>query len=193
MAKLIDRIARDLNATGYRKRSAEARTWMQSVVRQLGSVSRSGIVNDPARNTVGAYIGRMFFFFYDPKTKEKLPYYDRFPLVLPIEMYNDGFLGLNFHYLPLNLRVHLLDKLYDLTNNDKFDETTRIQASYSLLSGASKYNEFKPCLKRYLGQHIRSKMVGIESESWETAIFLPVESFVKASSSSVWSDSRNKI
>ena len=193
MAKLLDRISKDLNATGIRLRSTEARTWMQDKIRELGGASRSALINDPVRNTMSAYIGKMFFFFYNPKLKEELPYYDKSPLVLPIEMYNDGFLGVNFHYLPLNLRVHLLDKLYDLTNNNKFDETTRFRVSYSVLNGASRYNEFKPCVKRYLASHIQSKLVEVEADKWETAIFLPVENFAKAGSSRVWAESREQI
>ena len=42
--------------------------------------------------------GKMYFYFYDPKYKAVLPIYDRFPLVIPIEPYPDGFLGLNLHY-----------------------------------------------------------------------------------------------
>ena len=193
MAKLLDRIAKDLNQTGYKARSSEARTWLQGKARQLGAVNRVGIVNDPVRNTASAYIGKMFFFFYNPKLKEELPYYDKFPLVLPIELYKDGFLGVNFHYLPVNLRIGLLDRLYDLTNNDRFDDSTRIQASYAILNGASRYKAFQPCVKRYLANHISSRLVEIEAESWETAIFLPVENFAKASSQRVWSDSREEI
>ena len=29
--------------------------------------------------------GRLNMFFYDPKLKKQLPYYDTFPLVLPLE------------------------------------------------------------------------------------------------------------
>jgi hypothetical protein len=193
MPKLIDRISKDLNQTGYHRRSTEARAWLQNKARQLGQVNRIGIVNDPVRTTGGAAIGKMFFFFYDPKLKLTLPYYDKFPLVLPIELYSDGFLGLNFHYLPINLRIVLLDKLYDLTNNDKFDNSTRIQASYQILSSASRYKEFKPCLKRYLAPHIASRMVEIEAQEWETAIFLNVQNFAKASAQQVWADSREQI
>lgn len=193
MTKLIDRISKDLNATGFHRRSAEARVWLKNKARQLGQVNRIGIVNDPTRTTGGAYAGKMYFFYYDPKLKVQLPYYDKFPLVLPIEMYSDGFLGINFHYLPINLRVVLLDKLYDLTNNDKFDNSTRIQASYQILASASRYKEFRPCLKRYLAPHISSKIVEIEPAEWETAIFLNVQNFAKASAQEVWADSRNEI
>ena len=45
-------------------------------------------------------VGRLNMFFYDPKTKARLPYYDVFPLVLPLESIKGGCMGLNFHYLP---------------------------------------------------------------------------------------------
>jgi hypothetical protein len=62
-------------------------------------------------------IGKMYSFVYDPKTKEQLPYYDIYPLVFPIEYYNDGFLGINLHYLPPVLRARLMDALYETINN----------------------------------------------------------------------------
>ena len=108
-------------------------------------------------------------------------------------MYKDGFLGLNFHYLPINLRIHLLDSLYTLLNNEKFDHTTRIMASYSILNGVAKYEAFRPCVKRYLSDHIQSRMIAIEPDKWEICCYLPVESFQKAGSGTVWSDSRRKI
>lgn len=37
--------------------------------------------------------GNMYMYFYDPKLKEELPYYDRFPLVLPYKASKDGFIG----------------------------------------------------------------------------------------------------
>ena len=52
-------------------------------------------------------------FVYGPKHAKKLPYYDTFPLVLPLERYSDGFLGMNFHYLPIPLRMRLLDRMFD--------------------------------------------------------------------------------
>ena len=48
--------------------------------------------------------GRMSMFYYDPKTKSKMPFYDIFPLVLPVDVFKGGFVGLNFHnpyYSPL--------------------------------------------------------------------------------------------
>ena len=34
-------------------------------------------------------LGNMYFFFYEPQGKDTLPYWDAFPLVIPIELTQD--------------------------------------------------------------------------------------------------------
>ena len=53
--------------------------------------------------------GNMYMFFYDPKYKETLPYYDGFPLIIMLGPAKGGFMGLNLHYLPPAVRARLLD------------------------------------------------------------------------------------
>ena len=65
---------------------------------------RNNIINKTDRSRSSTVIGKMYFFFYDPKHKDKLPIYDKFPLFFPIEIYPDGFLGLKLHYLSTNER-----------------------------------------------------------------------------------------
>lgn len=139
------------------------------------------------------YTGRLLMFYYDPKLKEILPYYDRFPLVIPVNFYDDGFLGLNLHYLPIPMRKQLLDALFTHYKNQHLSEKKRLQLDYELLKGASKYRWFKPCLKRYLYGHVRSKFHVVDPKEWEMVITLPLERFEKASTSKVWADSRRKI
>jgi hypothetical protein len=130
-------------------------------------------------------IGKMYFYCYDPKLKDELPFYDRFPLVIPIERYSDGFLGINLHYISNKQRMILLDKLYVLLNNKKFDETTKLRISYDILNSARRFKEFAPCVKRYLYPHLRSKVLEIPPNEWEIAIFMPTEKFVGATSTKV--------
>ena len=137
--------------------------------------------------------GKMYMFFYDPKLKATLPYYDRFPLVFPFASTPDGFIGLNMHYLPHKLRFLLLDRLLMFKNNDKFDETTRIKYSWAAIDGMSKFAMAKPCVKRYLASHLKSPLTTVSSDDWATAMMLPVERFVGASLPSIWADSRKKI
>ena len=66
-------------------------------------------------------IGGMYLFSYNPKTKAKLPYYDRFPLAIPIEPYSNGFLGLNLHYLKPQYRVVILKALTNVTSTQKLN------------------------------------------------------------------------
>jgi len=134
--------------------------------------------------------GRLYFVHYDPKHKKTLPYYDTFPLIIPLERYKDGILGLNLHYLPPILRAKLLDALYETMSNDKFDENTKMKINYGIVKSIAKHSYFKPCIKRYLGNHFRSRFIKVPADNWTAAVFLPVESFEKQSKGKVWSDSR---
>ena len=63
--------------------------------------------------------GIMNLFGYDPKHKERLPYYDTFPLIFPLEPAKGGFIGLNFHYLRPGARVAFLRSLANTTTDKK--------------------------------------------------------------------------
>lgn len=134
--------------------------------------------------------GFLYMFSYDPKYKEELPYYDAFPLVFPYATAPGGFIGLNLHYLPYQMRITLLDRLMTFANNDKMDETTKIKYSWQLINGVSRYKLAQPCIKQYLNEHVRSPFRRIESNDWATAMMLPVEQFTKATREQVWTDSR---
>ncbi len=192
MAKrLIDRIKESLAKSGYAPRSREARAWLKSKVPSLRP-TKGELMRDRERFKNQSIIGRMYFYYYDPKTKDSLPYYDRFPLVIPIERYPDGFLGLNLHYIHPKQRIVLLDKLSEVANNSKFDETTKLKISYDFLRRASKIFEAQPCIKRYLFNHIESRFLEITADEWDIAALLPAENFVGATTSKVYYDSRKK-
>jgi hypothetical protein len=191
MAYLITRINQELQKSGYNAGTRRARDWLRAKIGEL-SPTPATLMRDKERLRNTQFIGSMFFFYYDPKTKDSLPYYDRFPLVIPIEQYSDGFLGLNLHYIHPKQRIILLDKLSEYTTNDKYDATTKLRLSYALLRAASKSFEASPCIKRYLANHVKSRFVSIDANEWDIAALLPVERFEKASTGKVWSDSRKK-
>jgi len=110
--------------------------------------------------------------------------------VLPIEKYDNGFLGINLHYLSMPIRIRLLDRLVDYSNNDKFDKSTKLRANYSNLK---KIDIIKPCLKRYLASHVRTKFRKIEADEFMIATLLPVQRFKKQSDSHVFAKSRGMI
>jgi len=191
MAYLIDRIQSSIQKEGLVPRTRAARQWLSSKVTTLKPTS-SSLMADRQRLKDRSFVGKMYFFFYDPKLKDSLPYYDRFPLVIPIERYPDGFLGLNLHYIHPKQRIILLDKLSDVATNNRFDDKTKLRISYEYLAAASKAFEATPCIKRYLFSHIDSRFLEISAEEWDIAVMLPVESFVGATTSKVYADSRKK-
>ena len=175
-----------VDAAGGRPKSTQ---WYKDKIKEFGKPGAMDLIRDGKRANTPFY-GRLNMFFYDPKYKKTLPYYDTFPLVLPLEFYSDGFLGINFHYLPIPLRIKLLDGLVDYSNNNNFDYSTRLVVDYSKLKGL---NIIKPTLHRYLAGQTKSQCRRIDADEFTVAALLPVQRFKKASSAEVWKDSRSMI
>jgi len=172
-----------LDAAGGRPKSTQ---WFRDKIKEFGTPSSANLLRDGKRTSKPTF-GILNMFVYDPKLKEKLPYYDTFPLVLPIEEYKNGFLGINLHYLSMPMRLRLLDRLVDYSNNNKFDESTRLRVDYSKLK---RVNLIKPCLKRYLAGQVKSKFRKVEADEFMIATLLPVQRFKKQSDSHVFAKSR---
>jgi hypothetical protein len=174
----------------------KSRAWFDQ---EATKMTRQGITppkvmkGDLTALKTGIVPGKLYMFMYDPKLKAELPYYDKFPLVFPFRKVEGGFLGLNMHYLPYQLRVRLLDRLMAFQSNSRMDETTRIKYSWAMIDGVSKYAAAKPCVKHYLAPHVRSQFRLIPADDWATAMMLPVERFVGSTKEAVWLDSKRKI
>ena len=134
-------------------------------------------------------IGRLNMFFYDPKGKKTLPYYDTFPLVLPLETIKGGFMGMNFHYLPALLRFRLLQRMQKFADGG-MNENTKIDAGYD---DVKSINLVRPTIKKYLYGHVRSRFLRIDFDEAALAVYLPVQQFKKAGTTRVYSDSRRMI
>lgn len=191
---LFTTLEKEFNSTGFEKRSTEAKDWFISRVRQMnGKINRKALLNDDkVQQRSKAIWGNMYMFAYDPKHKDELPYYDRFPLVLVISPAPAGFLGLNLHYLHPKIRAKFLDKLLGTISDDKLTEKTRLKIRYSLLASAKRLREFAPCLKHYLTGHMKTRPSQVFAPDWETAIFLPTEHFKGATKTQIWLDSRKQ-
>mgnify|MGYP000297755581 FL=1 len=175
-----------LDAAGGRPKSTQ---WFRDKIKEFGTPKSADLIRDGKRTSTPTF-GLLNMFVYDPKLKDKLPYYDTFPLVLPIEEYNNGFLGINLHYLSMPMRIRLLDRLMDYSNNDKFDKTTKLRTNYSNLK---KVDLIKPCLKRYLAGNVKTKFRKVEADEFIVATLLPVQRFKKQSDSHVFAKSRGLV
>ena len=191
MASLFDTLQAQAFRAGVAPRSKESLAWFQNNVKKLGDVNQRKLLRDPALDaTKNPKPGDMMMYFYDPKFKEELPYYDRFPLTLLVQPAKGGFHGLNLHYLAPGVRARFLDELMELAPKNMNDTSRLVRLRYNLLKGAAKYKEFKPCFKHYLMDHVESQIVRVPMTEWEIAIFLPTEQFKKVKAQSVWRYSR---
>ena len=196
MASLFD----DILVQGVRSgqipaRTQQARDWFRDKARTQRSARAypANLMKETGDKVDSPRIGHMYHFFYDPKTKQTLPYYDRFPLIFMVGPAKGGFYGINLHYLPPKLRATLMDNLYNVVSNKRYDENTKLRISYDILKGASKYRFFKPTFKHYLTENVNSQFLKIDSAEWDIALFLPTERFEKANKSRVFADSRKAV
>src|SRR5210317_565519 len=139
MASLFDTLQAGAQRAGVKARTKDSQKWFRKKVQELAIPNRTALLKDDALERTGRNIrGNMYMYFYDPKFKETLPYYDRFPLTIMIDAAPGGFYGLNLHYLNYGVRARFLDELMSLAPN-KVKDTTRItKLRYSVISGVKK-------------------------------------------------------
>lgn len=175
MANKFDNLLRS-TAVNLASQALKADDWFQDSVR---NISRKSIADSVFKKDSIPRVGNMYMFVYDPKYKKTLPVYDIYPLVFPIEVYSEGFLGINLHYLPPLARIGLLRALDDTKNNNKYDESTRLVVSYRLLKAYStRFAGVENCIKRYLFGHVRSSFNYVQPTDWEKVALLPLQRFV---------------
>jgi len=170
--------------------SAKSYTWYQDQIKRLGSTRPESLLKGSSLTST-IIPGKMYLFAYDPKFKNVLPYYDKFPLVFPFRKVKGGFFGINIHYLPYLARFKLLGALTDLISSNESDDT-KLNLSWRILVASSKFSAAQACVKHYLTQHIESRFLNIPYQDWLTASQLPIERFVGADKSQVWRDSKAK-
>jgi hypothetical protein len=194
MSNLFQKLELEAFRKGITPRTQESRDWFRRRVQRLTRVNRQALMREEEINKVSSpMLGSMMMFFYDPKLKDTLPYYDTFPLVIMVEKAPGGFYGLNLHYLPPALRAKFFDALMETMTNNRYDETTRFKARYRILKSVRKLRFFEPCFKHYLTQHIKSRISKVEAPEWEIALFMPTQRFKKQRVTAVYKDSRKAI
>lgn len=167
----------------------KSRTWFDQQTRLLKNV----VINErdlfkKAELDGRPIPGKFYLYYYDPKHKASLPYYDTFPLTIPYHIEKDRFLGLNFHYLGYYQRVRLLTKMMQFATNSTLNDETKIRYTWALIGHISRFAEVKHCIKEYLFSHVRSPFILVPPKDWHTAMMLPVARFVGRNQQNVWVD-----
>lgn len=169
--------------------------WFKTKIKELSPIAPVDRVNLLAqtKNTMQSnrlLPGTLTFFSYDPKYKETLPYYDKFPLSFIVGIDKFGFTGVNFHYLTIPMRVKLYDAMYTIAKQSVNKTTQQVLVlNWKLLSNFSKFPAVAPAVKKYLFSHVQSRFIKIPLDDWKTAILLENSEFKKSSASAVRANS----
>ena len=118
-------------------------------------------------------VGHMVLFEYDAKaTKERLPFYDQLPVGVVLSRKKDYFFLANLHYISPKKRLKTIDALL----KGKIDVPRKV-------------------IHKYKRKDVTGGLyIEIAETDWDSAIYMPIERFVKArgnielpvSSKSVW-------
>jgi hypothetical protein len=171
-----------------------ARQFFRTIAQQYNTSAAKVYKDEPIKNKkLKIEIGKLYLYRYDALHKATLPYWDKHPLVFFFGETPELLYGLNFHYLDYRKRAVLLDALLTISTDKKWNDNTKLNLTYKVLQSASKFKYFSPCIKAYRKDHVQSLFMEIHPKDWDSAIFLPIADFQKASQEKVWADSARKI
>lgn len=179
--------AGDINR--YTKESAN---WFRNYIpRAYNRMGANQLFQEQKLHRNDVQLGKLYFFQYDALWKDKLNNWDAFPMIFPFSKYRSKdnkeiILGLNVHWLPPKQRMLMFIALLKFRNESRYRKSTRLQLEWQLLKSMSESKYFSQAVHAYRVDHVKSPFVEIPSQSWEMAIFLPVDKFQKGSRQSAW-------
>lgn len=185
---------KDIEGPNARLHSQKALNWFTKYIRKNYNKMRMPRMMKDGNFLSSPVIGDMYLFDYsNPKYKDTLPYYDRYPLIFMMDYQENGnYLGINLHYLPPRLRMVLFLELMKIRNEKRYRRSTKLKLSYAVLKSFSKFSLAAPTIHAYIPNRVQSKFIRIDPEIWPVMLQMPLERFEKASKSKVWSDSLKK-
>ena len=173
-------------------------------IRELGEEEAKNSPNQllqSAGRTKRLLPGRMYMFNYiNPISKATADYYDMYPVVLVMNVYEqkDYFQGLNFHYLPPIYRAELMDQLFQYvmnsgTEGDELSTTIRAKLepriNYEFMKKRRNLMSFKPLFKRYNMNNVIGQYLYVPPKAWDFIMMMPLARFRKAGINRVYRDS----
>lgn len=187
-------VLRQMYAEGIDITSPRATIWLRENLSNVGIIRPESIIKTSGGN-ISFEPGKMYLFGYAPKTEVDLNYFDRYPLILMLKYSENGFLGLNFHYLSPNDRTIFFNNLQSYVNDEEFDKNpnAKFSMTYAALRSAGSLRYYKPTIKRYFYKNIMTKVTEVPPAYWKFMLFLPLERFSKMLKEQVWKESRKKI
>lgn len=194
MASILENLD-SLTPSEVKGKQEESLEWFRQNLRKTRLSPRQLAQEGEPLKTPLPLIGSMIMFNYDAKWQDVLPYWDKFPVVIPFDFSKGGFIGLNLHYIAPRYRtlllMGLLEYAYDVDGGE--DDDTRLRLTYQLLQSSAELKWYKPCVKRYLTSHIKGTIRTIPYDNWDVIAMLPTQRFEGANANTVYAESRRKV
>jgi len=118
--------------------------------------------------------GNLIFTHYDAKYKENT--YDRTPLVLILRRNPTHTLGLNFHWLLMNMRMDLVLHIMKL-NKRNIQDGLPLQFSYDKMKPLLKKFGYAPCIRLYINKRFAKSGIKIPPSRLMEITMLKTETF----------------
>ena len=141
-----------------------------------------GLMRGNFTSSQNLHVGRLYTYAYDAETKDKLPYWDKFPLIIFLDYRfarttgNMYFQGLNLHYISPKGRQEFLEELLlRYSSTETLGQNTRLNINWNAVRSM---RGSKAMIKNYLVQNIRSGIKEIDPMHWGRVIHLPLQNFV---------------
>jgi hypothetical protein len=190
MASLAQRWESQL-PSDLQKRSVESMEWFKTKARNL-KVRPKPLLRGMGSPAKRLEQGKMYMFFYDAKHQQKLPYWDKFPCMIPLDATSKRVLGINLHYLAPRHRILLLNALFEETNNEEFDETTEFRVFYETIKAVTRLKYAKPCIKWYITGRIQSRITEVPAEKWDIVSMMPTAQWQNSHANHVYAESARR-
>ena len=155
-------------------RTLDSLQWFQRNVRDIRRTP-SSLMKENQNFVTRFELGKMYMYMYDPKGRDKLKYYDYFPITICLKRYATGFMGINLHYLSPKYRALLMDGLYEYYK--EIEGNSYFQIRYPTVRSVSKLRWAKPCIKQYQYGYLDSRIVEVLPEHMDMAVMLPSQRF----------------
>lgn len=168
---------------GIKQLTIDSLLWFEREVKKNINTTTYSQMSKFGQKQENFYVGQMVLYKYDPKFKEKLPYYDTMPLIIVTRITAKGWYGINLHYLPHRIRSWIMNKLYEVNTRKQMLQRDRMRLSWQIAQQAAQAvgstKRLEHAIKQYLGSHIKSAPIVIDPESWDMAVHLPLARFKK--------------
>lgn len=144
---------------------AKSMGWLQSTLAKVLGAKKSTAVK----------VGKMYTFAYNPIGSETLPYWDRFPLVIVLEIRKDTIVAINVHYIPMKDRLKVFTKLMSSVSTTGLSNKSKLNDALKSIKSVNNYNYM---IKQYHGAGVKSAILEIPGNEWGHAITLPYANWV---------------